>query len=110
MKTVYLIIVFLTIFSCNSKDSYYAGYIYNHENKPIENVKIYQMDSIKNFTFTNSKGSFYLKRDKNWVSDLVINYDNKLDTIRTIGKQGGEKINYFFIDSIKDTIFLKTKE
>ena len=109
MKTIYIVIgLLLFIICCKSNPPFYSGYIYNHEKKPLANIKIYEKDSKNNFAFTNSKGFFYLKRNKNWISDLIINYDNKYDTVRTIGKQGGEKIIYFFIDNNLDTLYVDT--
>jgi hypothetical protein len=107
MKKHILFLTFLSLYGCKSKDSFYSGYIYDFNKNPLANVKVCELDSVKNYTITNSKGFFYLKRNKNWISDLILKYNNKLDTIRTVGKQGGEKVNYFFIDNNKDTLFIE---
>ncbi len=98
--------VFLVFFlSCKSNNHFYSGYLY-YENKPLEKAIVYEKDSIKNSTTTDNEGYFYLHKNKEWISDLVVKYKNYSDTIRTVGKQGGEKIIYSFVNNSNDTLFL----
>lgn len=96
-KIVYL--VFLTfLISCKTV---YHSYLYDIDSKmPIENVKIYDNDSLVGKT--NKKGYFELKKIKG--SELTFKKkDYRITTIRKISIQSGEFIEKSFTG---DTIYL----
>ncbi|KQT33914.1 hypothetical protein ASG22_17605 [Chryseobacterium sp. Leaf405] len=109
-----LILLFLsTIIINNCSDinfNSYEGFIYN-KNAPYVHLKIFEKDFNSNFTFTNDKVFFKLKKRSNSISTfLMIQKNNKIiDSIQVIRTSGGEKINYSFIEGRNDTLFIDLK-
>ena len=98
--------------SCSQKISYYEGYIYNSENKPLSNLFIYaENDSINIKGYTDENGFFKIKKKENSiVNHLKIKKNGKiLDSIKIIGIRGGEQIDYAFVNGKNDTIIINEK-
>ncbi|WP_131726141.1 hypothetical protein [Chryseobacterium sp. Leaf405] len=95
--------------SCTPSSKSYEGYIYNHQKKPLENIKVCEQNK-NNCTYTNDKGFFQLRKDKNSIGDLLVfNRESTIDTIKTVWSQHGEKINFSFIEGKNDTLFIDFK-
>ena len=93
--------------SCSSEISdYYEGYIYLNK-KPVNNAKISEKGS-DNYTITNDKGYFKLKRsNREVVLPIIVEKDNVKDSI-DLQRSGGAdaKIDYLLVTGNKDTIEL----
>lgn len=109
MKFSFINIILISFNSCISSPSFYEGYIYSKDKKPLENIQVCEQNK-SNCTYTDKKGFFKLKKDENMISDLIIfNNSKSLDTIKTVWSQHGEKINYSFLEGKKDTLFVHLK-
>lgn len=103
------IFIGLFISSCATTVQNYEGFIYNTKREPIANIKICEQHK-NNCTQTDMKGFFILKRDKNSINNLIVFHNNvHVDTIKTVWRQHGEKVNYSFIEGTKDTLFIDIK-
>ncbi|WBX77805.1 hypothetical protein PG911_05970 [Tenacibaculum ovolyticum] len=98
MRKVFFLLLVTVLVSCKT---IYHSYIYDIDTKtPIENVKIYDTDSL--VAKTDKHGYFKLKKIKG--RELTFKKENyKIVTIPSISTQNGEFIEKSFIG---DTIFL----
>lgn len=105
----FLIVVLITLSTCNSKISYYHGFIYDYDNnKPLENLKVgSQLDSNIS-CYTDENGYFKINDKEALKGNLIVYKKNKpIDTIVTVWSQHGEKLVYSFNDKKNDTLFIK---
>jgi len=94
--------------TCKQSREFYHGYVY-YNNKPVSNVLIKEdvLNSTKN-TETDSTGFFKLPKDPNSVSSLIFIKERfKVDTVKTVWSQHGEKLKYTFLNKKFDTLVLK---
>jgi hypothetical protein len=97
--------------SCSKKVNYYEGYIYNKQKKPIKGLMIFEKLDKEKFVYTSNQGFFKLKKNEQSINDLMIAKEGKIvDSIQTVRTSGGEKINYYFIEGRKDTLFIDIKD
>lgn len=106
MKKLKLLIILLFYYSCTSSvEEIYSGYLYDGK-KPLQHVKIIEQ-TTDNFTYTDHKGSFNLKRSNvDKINDLIIkSADKKVDTIKILRGSGpGSQLRYLFLNKIPDTV------
>ena len=104
---IFFLMAVISASSCSSGISdYYEGYIYLNK-KPVNNVKISEKGS-DNYTITNDKGYFKLKRNnREVVLPIIVEKDNVKDSI-DLQRSGGAdaKIDYLLVTGNKDTIEL----
>ncbi|MFC3161067.1 hypothetical protein SAMN05443633_101143 [Chryseobacterium arachidis] len=106
MKYFIYLIVFIAMNSCHSIKDDYSGYIYI-DKVPLANAKVIEANS-KNYSFTDKKGYFNLKRaNKEFVSKIIIQEGKNTDTIYLAQKEGaGGKMNFLFLSEKLDTLDL----
>lgn len=106
-----LLLIVLFIYSCSSSvQKEYSGYLYEGE-FPLKKVKVIERNT-KNFTFTNEKGFFKLKRSNlNTVNDLIIENLGHKDTLNLLrGSGAGSKMKYVFLNGTSsDTINIQNE-
>ena len=104
---IFFLMAVISASSCYSENSdYYEGYIYLNK-KPVNNAKISEKGS-HNYTITNDKGYFKLKRNsREVVLPIIVEKDNVKDSI-DLRRSGGAdaKIDYLLVAGNKDTIEL----
>ena len=104
---IFFLMAVISASSCSSGISdYYEGYIYLNK-KPVNNVKISEKGS-DNYTITNDKGYFKLKRNnREVVLPIIVEKDNVKDSL-DLQRSGGAdaKIDYLLVTGNKDTIEL----
>lgn len=104
---IFFLMAVISASSCSSGISdYYEGYIYLNK-KPVNNVKISEKGS-DNYTITNDKGYFKLKRNnREVVLPIIVEKDNVKDSV-DLQRSGGAdaKIDYLLVTGNKDTIEL----
>ncbi len=105
------IFVFLMVIigcsSCSSTISnYYEGYIY-YNKEPVNNARILE-EGTNNYTYTDSRGYFILKRtNKDIILPIIVEKNNIKDSIDLRRKRGaGAKIYYLLVTGKNDTIEL----
>ncbi|WP_027388595.1 hypothetical protein [Chryseobacterium gregarium] len=102
---VFLILPVFIFLSCSKpvvKNSY-SGFIY-WGNIPLAHVKVLEQNT-DNFSYTDSKGYFKLKRSnlKN-INNLVVYSKKHSDTLKLLrGVAAGSNNNYLFLSNKKDT-------
>lgn len=112
MKRI-IICFFLTVVSCKTSVKNYEGYIYEYNTKkPLPNLEVCNeryglIDDFK-FVKTDKKGFFKTDFINSSLSHYLYIYTNKklIDSIETIRGSGGEKINFYFINGRKDTVYI----
>ena len=67
---LFLYALLVTFFSCKSGNKYYHGRVLDENNKPIENVFVV-VDRFEEKSKTNEKGYFKLKRNPDWLGNLI---------------------------------------
>jgi hypothetical protein len=103
-----LLSVFL-LFGCVRTEQFYQGYVYDGQTKqPMANIRVREnYPNNKEFTYTDAKGYFKLKKDPSFLADLIFSAKNRHpDTIATSWSQSGEKMRFKFLNSRPDTVFL----
>lgn len=107
MKNVLLFLLLsgFVFLSCNkpSAKNTYSGFVY-YENTPLVHAKVLEQNT-GNFSYTDNKGYFKLKRTnlKN-INNLIVYSQNHIDTIRLLrGGAGGSSTSYLFLRDKKDT-------
>ena len=104
-KLFYLMLIVL-VSACGYSQMYYQGYVYNARG-PLNNVKVKEADN-SNSTVTDSMGYFKLNKNPDVIKSLIfIKKGYKVDTIKTVWSQHGERLNYIFLNKKMDTIYLK---
>lgn len=107
MRKLFYLVLILLIFACKSSRSFYHGYVYN-SNGPLNNVQVKEDMGNSNSTFTDSTGYFKLNKNTYLLNNLVfIKEGFKIDTIKTVWSQHGERLEYMFLNKKEDTIYLK---
>ena len=110
MKRIALLIVIIVIIlGCKTRINYYEGYICNIDKKPINGLKVFsEYDSIHTYSYTDNNGFFKIKKDNNIIFHfLMIKKDHTvIDSIQIIRMSGGERINYYFVEGRKDTLYI----
>ena len=104
---IFFIMAVISVSSCSSEISdYYEGYIYLNK-KPVNNAKISEKGN-DNYTITNDKGYFKLKRNsREVVLPIIVEKDNVKDSINLQRSGGADaKIDYLLVAGNKDTIEL----
>ncbi|MEO5910237.1 MAG: hypothetical protein ABIP95_05075 [Pelobium sp.] len=108
MKNLLLLFVLFIYTGCSPeiKDDY-SGYIYN-DGVPMKKIKIIENTDSRNYTYTDEKGFFYLKRaNKDFVNELIIQDGIKTDTIYLAHKGGADgKLTFLFLTTKTDTLDL----
>lgn len=79
MKNILFIIIIMNFIGCSKK----SGYLYDEDlKKTIVGVRVQDMESMNNVTFTNSEGRFSF----NDCGDLIISHKGyKTDTLKKYG-------------------------
>lgn len=109
MRNLLFFIIIVFFIQCKSNVNYYQGFIYNMNNKPVKNLKVYEKNNEDNYSITNDKGYFKIPIKKNNIKRFLYVKLNELETIDSIqvfGSQGGERIKYNFIEGRKDTLYI----
>ena len=100
MKNIILLLA-LTLFSCNPINNFYQGRVTDVHNNPLENVIVAE-DRIERQTRTDKNGYFKLDRNSNYLGYLIFIKDGyKTDTIPTVWHQAGETTKYNFVNHYK---------
>lgn len=102
------LILILLFFSCRkNENNFYQGKVVDENDKPIKNVFVNE-SYTENHSKTDEDGYFKLNRNSNSLGELIFTKEGyKIDTIRTVWTQHGEKIEYNFI--YNDTTIVKLK-
>ena len=110
MKKIFIILVCIMTLSCNNKKEFYIGYVYDFDTeKPLQNVKVIELES-NHETTTNEKGYFSMKKLENVSSSLIFEKEGyRKDTIRSIQIQNGEQQQEVFKGKIIYISKLKEK-
>ncbi|GAA0871114.1 hypothetical protein GCM10009117_02590 [Gangjinia marincola] len=98
------------IYTCSPKKvKYFHGYVYSENYIPLEGLKITNQYDLSIGTYTDEKGYFRITKGDNFKGRFLYVYldANKIDSIQVSGVQGGEKINYSFVNGRMDTLFIK---
>ncbi len=103
----YLLIISIIFSSCESKIEFYHGYVFDKNNKPIQNVKVREFSENNFYTYTDRLGYFKLKKNPNFSSDLIFTKNlYKSDTIKTtLLRYDGNKL--LFMNDELDTLILR---
>ncbi|MFK7050526.1 hypothetical protein [Flavobacterium columnare] len=111
MKKV-TIVLLVIVANCTNRNNfkYYQGYIYLNKN-PVPDVEVYEEDNPSNKTKTDENGFFKIPMQQKYISNfLIIRKKNKIiDSIQIIRTSGGEKVNFYFVEGRKDTLFVDYK-
>ncbi|UII26489.1 hypothetical protein LVD15_24865 [Fulvivirga maritima] len=110
MKKLLFIIMAIFFAGCKTNINYYQGFIYDMNNKPVKNLKVYEKSDKNNYSITNEKGYFKIPAKNNNINRFLYVEQNDLtiiDSIQVFGSQGGEKIKYNFVEGQKDTLYIK---
>ncbi|RVU90480.1 hypothetical protein EH230_05960 [Flavobacterium columnare] len=106
MKNIFFLIA-LILCSCSPsiKDNY-TGYIYLNK-KPLKRAKIIE-ENTENYTFSDRKGFFILKRQNlHSVNNLIFEISDTKDTIELLrGGGAGKNTHYYFLNKNIDTVDL----
>ena len=103
----YLFIFLFIFLNCNSENDYYFGKVLGENNNPIENAIVTE-DNFEEKSKTNEKGYFKLKRNPDWLGNLIFFKEGYItDTIPSFWHQHGKTIQYNFIED--DTTVLRLK-
>lgn len=102
---VFLILPGFIFLSCSKpivKNSY-SGFIY-WGNIPLAHVNVLEQNT-DNFSYTDSKGYFKLKRaNLERINNLVVYRKKHIDTLKLLrGGAAGSNNNYLFLSNKKDT-------
>lgn len=112
MKYYLILLIFLLVVSCSTNLKNHEGYIYDYNTlKPINNLTICleRHKTKNNCVYTDKMGFFkFIKNDLNNHIYIYEN-DNLIDSIQCIRTQGGERLQYCFVDTKKDTAFVDMK-
>jgi len=94
----------LIVGSCNDVNDFYQGHVIDEHNKPLENVLVSEDDAKTGTqTRTDRNGYFNLARKPGWLGSLIFyKAGYQIDTVPTVTRQAGERVNYSFINK-KDT-------
>jgi uncharacterized protein YxeA len=109
MKKLLFFIITVFLAGCKTNINYYQGFIYDMNNKPIKNLKVYEKSNKSNYSITNDKGYFKITTKNNTIKRFLYVEQNGLtiiDSIQVFGSQGGEKIKYSFVEGKKDTLYI----
>ncbi len=113
MKNLILFTIFLNFCNCSTNKgfNFYEGHIYSKNKIPVKTLEVFEKDRPNNKTFTDDMGFFKLKKQKNSISTFLIvkNREVLIDSIQVVRTSGGEKINYYFVEGTKDTLFIDIK-
>jgi hypothetical protein len=107
MKNIFVLILVsgFIFLSCNKPfvKNTYSGFIY-YENTPLVHAKVLEQNT-GNFSYTDNKGYFKLKRtDMENINNLIVYSKKHIDTIRVLrGGAGGSNTSYLFLRDKKDT-------
>lgn len=110
MKQKILSILFLALLvQCSGKIKFYHGYVYGEDGVPLENIRIFEDDNLRESALTDKNGYFKLEEKNSFSGDLVIMLSDStvIDTIKTAYAVHGERIRYQFINGTSDTIWIK---
>ncbi|WP_452223991.1 hypothetical protein [Lacinutrix chionoecetis] len=113
MKALLLLIATLFFAQCNQEVNYYHGHILDANTNPMENLKVYERGNTNSYGITDAEGYFKIKKEKNSLSRFLYVESptlGLLDSIQTVGTQGGEKIIYSFVEGKSDTLYLNIKQ
>ena len=104
MRHFPLVILLLLMLSCSNTKEYYEGYVY-HENKPLKDVRIFELGTSSLSVVTDDTGHFKLKRQTS--SNLIFSkIDFKTDTLELMRLH---PISVFFLREQADTLFMEPK-
>lgn len=101
-------LLLLMLINCKNYTKNYHGYVYNTDKLPVNGVIVKENNTSLITTTTDKNGYFVLSKSSNSIKDLIfskVGYEN--DTVQTVWSQHGEKLEYVFVTSKSDTIFLK---
>ncbi len=89
----------LIVGSCNDVNDFYQGQVIDEHNKPLENVLVSEDNTKKGTqTRTDRNGYFKLARTPQWLGTLIFyKAGYEVDSIPTVARQSGERVNYSFI-------------
>ncbi|WP_297975853.1 hypothetical protein [uncultured Capnocytophaga sp.] len=108
-KALLLIVLFYWLYALYTTHIvYYSGYVYEG-NKALSNVKIIEGDK-NNYTYTNDKGYFKLRKKENVNNYLIFKKENyKTDSVFLTPMGGGfqGKVEYLFLRKTIDTLKIK---
>ncbi|PUV25065.1 MULTISPECIES: carboxypeptidase-like regulatory domain-containing protein [Sphingobacterium] len=90
----------LLVGSCNDVNDFYQGRVIDEQNKPLKNVLVSEDDTKTGAqTKTDGNGYFKLARTPQWLGTLIFyKAGYKVDSIPTVTRQSGERVNYSFIN------------
>ncbi|WKL47768.1 hypothetical protein Q1W71_22825 [Flavobacterium pectinovorum] len=112
MKQYLILFIIVFIISCSSSSKNHEGYVYdNSTQKPIYNLAIcLEHNKLKRECVYTSKKGFFKFRE-NGLSKYIYIYENNnlIDSIQCIRIQGGERLQYCFVDKKADTVFIDMK-
>ncbi len=111
MKTknkIIISVVFMFLGCKINRATYYHGYIYNTEGKPIAGLILEGRDHNGFKSISNSDGYFKITMRDSWIEEYIYVYDKnrKLDSIQVIRTNRGEKLTYTFVEGRNDTLFI----
>ncbi len=109
MRKFLFFIAVVYLIQCKSNINYYQGFIYDMNNNPVINLKVYEKHNKENYSLTNKKGYFKIYTKRNNIKRFLyvkLNESRIIDSIQITGIQGGERIKYSFIEGRKDTLFI----
>lgn len=111
-KIFCFLLIYIITLSCNiyNKKEFYTGYVYDFDTeKPLQNVKVIELES-NHETTTNEKGYFSMKKLENVSSSLIFEKEGyRKDTIRSIQIQNSEQQQEVFKGKIIYISKLKEK-
>ncbi len=108
MKYFFVSLLFLSI-QCDSKISYYQGFIVNSDNIPLKNLTIEGRDHSDIQARTDYNGFFKLKARNDFTETFlyVIKENKKIDSIQVIRTHPEYGINLYFVNTRNDTLVIK---
>ncbi|SIS47534.1 hypothetical protein SAMN05421766_102141 [Zobellia uliginosa] len=112
MRKIFYLCV-LIMFACSSKKvTYYQGYVYDVNHKPLENLVIEGRDYSETKSLTNSQGYFKMKTRQNWFETFLYVKDKeiKIDSIQVLRTHPEFVQSHHFVNGKNDTLFLRVKK
>ncbi|MFX0558080.1 carboxypeptidase-like regulatory domain-containing protein [Maribacter sp. CXY002] len=111
VNNIFFALVF-TLLACGQKpNNFYQGVVLDKNDRPIENVKVFEEFGTENMIRTDTRGYFLLDSSNDRLTRLVfVKEGYKTDTIPTVWSQHGERVGYQFIMNDTTIVRLRTEK
>ena len=113
MMSIHIIICFLFLLvTCKGiKPTYYHGYLYDINGKPLDGLMLIGRDHKDVKSISNKQGYFKMDMRKNWIESYIYIYDEgqKIDSISIVRTHPEYGVRYYFVEGRQDTLFISLR-